>query len=101
MNKKGFTLVEVLTVIAILAVLLLILAPNIFSLMEKNKEKSCNSLIDNIESAAKMYVTNNKYNLGFTCSNSKNIDLQTLIDSGDLKPDTTDKITNPIEDKKK
>lgn len=101
MNRKGFTLVEVIVVIAILAVLVLILVPNIFVMINKNNEKSCNSLIDNIESAAKIYVTNNKYNLGFGCNapnNTKNIKLQTLVDSGNLKTDGAGKIINPIDE---
>lgn len=106
MNRKGFTLVEVIVVIAILAVLLLILVPNVFVLLEKNNTKSCENLKKNIESSAKMYVTNNKYNLNIKCFDANNSDsttleikFQTLIDSGDLTPNTTGKITNPIDDK--
>jgi len=99
MNRKGFTLVEVIIVIAILALLLLLIVPNVFILIDKNNVKSCNSLVNNIESAAKIYVTNNKYSLGFTCDNSpKEITFQTLIDSGDLTPDSSGKIINPIDE---
>lgn len=101
MNKKGFTLVEVIVVIAIIALLLLILVPNVFVMINKNNEKSCNSLINNIESAAKIYVTNNKYNLAFGCNvtnNTKEITLQTLIDTGDLTTDSTETIINPVTD---
>lgn len=100
MNKKGFTLVEVIVVIAITALLLLILVPNVFVMINKNNKKSCNSLVDNIESAAKIYVTNNKYDLGFGCgtsNNTKTITLQNLIDTGDLSTDSTGKIINPID----
>ena len=38
MNKKGFTLVELLTVIAILAIILLIAAPTILNVLEKAKK---------------------------------------------------------------
>lgn len=96
MNRKGFTLVEIIMVIVILAILVLILAPNVFVLLNKNNEQSCNSLINNIESAAKIYVTNNKYKLGFSCDSEKNITLQTLIDSGDLTTDSSGKIINPV-----
>ena len=102
MNRKGFTLVEVLVVIAIVAILLLVLVPNVFIMINKNNEKSCNNLVKNIESAAKIYVMENKYNLGFGCDSSNNIKeitLITLIDYGKLKTDSTGKITNPIDDK--
>lgn len=100
MNKKGFTLVEVILTIAIMALLLIILIPNIFSLISKNKESSCNSLRDNIISAAKMYVTENKYNLEFTCpeEEEKVITLETLIDNGYLELDNTNTIKNPATD---
>ena len=98
MNRKGFTLIEILLVIVIMAMLVLILAPNVFVLLNTSKEKSCKSLITNIESSAKMYVTNNKNALGFTCSNTKNITFQTLVDSGDLVLDSTGKIKNPLND---
>jgi len=101
MNRKGFTLVEVLLVIAILAFLLIILVPNVFVLIDKNNVKSCENLKKNIESSAKVYVTNNKYYLGFGCdetNNTKEITLQELVDSGDLSLNSSGKIINPITD---
>lgn len=97
MNKKGFTLVEVILAMAIMALLVLILVPNIFVLLNKNNIKSCNNLKSNIESAAKMYVVNNKYELGIICNEPKNITFKTLVDSGDLKLDSTGKLINPID----
>ena len=99
MNRKGFTLIEVLLVIAILAIIMILLVPNIFVLVEKNEQNSCNTIVKNIESAAKIYVSENKYDLGFTCGGTKNITFQTLVDSGDLVLDSTGKIINPITNK--
>lgn len=105
MNKKGFTLVEVIMVIAIIALLSLLLVPNVIGLINKNNIESCENLKDNIESAAKIYVNNNKYDLNIKCydSNKKDdttlkISLQTLVNSGDLKTDKNSKIINPIDD---
>ena len=97
MNKKGFTLIETIMVIAILALLMLILVPNVIVLINKNNTKSCHNLEESIKNATKMYVTNNKYELGFSCSRSKDVSIQTLLDSGDLKL-STDKLTNPKDD---
>ena len=97
MNRKGFTLIEIIMVILIMAILMLILIPNVFVLVNKNKEKSCFNLIDNIESAAKIYVINNKYDLGFNCGVIKKITLQTLVNSGDLKTDSAGRIVNPLD----
>ena len=102
MNRKGFTLVEVLLTLAILALILIILVPNVFVLVEKNNIKSCENLIKNIESSAKIYVSSNKYNLGIKCYDENNPEdtilkrtLNDLIKSGDLATDSSGKITNP------
>ena len=39
MNNKGFTLLEVIMVVAILGIITLILVPNVITLIEENKEK--------------------------------------------------------------
>lgn len=97
MNRKGFSLIELIIVIALLAVLMLVLVPSIITLLNKNDVKSCYNLEDSIINATKEYVVNNKYNLNFTCDKEKEISLQTLIDSGDLKI-SNNKITNPVTD---
>lgn len=99
MNKNGFTLIETIMVIAILALLMLILVPNVISLINKNNIKSCQNLEASIKNAAKVYVTNNKYQLGFSCNASETtsivkIPIQNLIDSGDLKLQN-DNLVNP------
>lgn len=98
MNKKGFTLIETIMVIAILALLMLILVPNVISLINKNNIKSCQNLEASIKNAAKVYVANNKYQLGFSCDTAKEIAIQTLVDSGDLKL-TDNKLVNPVSGK--
>lgn len=98
MNKNGFTLIETIMVIAILALLMLILVPNVISLINKNNIKSCQNLEASIKNAAKVYITNNKYQLGFSCDTAKEIAIQTLVDSGDLKL-TDNKLVNPVSGK--
>lgn len=94
MNKKGFTLIETIMVIAILALLMLILVPNVITLINKNNIKSCQNLEASIKNAAKVYITNNKYQLGFSCDTAKEITIQTLVDAGDLKL-SDNKLVNP------
>ena len=84
MNKKGFTLVEALLVIAIIGVLLLTLIPSVITIINKNKEKSCTSTRDSILSSAKMFVAENKYDLNFECGREKTIGLATLKEYGNL-----------------
>ena len=96
MNKKGFTLIETIMVIAILALLMLILVPNVIVLINKNNIKSCNNLEESIKNATKMYVTNNKSELGFSCNETKSLKIQDLVNSGDLKI-SDNKLTNPVD----
>lgn len=98
MNKKGFTLIETIMVIAIIAILSMILVPNVIVIINKNKEKSCKNLISSIESATEIYVSNHRYDLGLDCNEgdpTTYISLKELIDSGDL----TEPVKNPINDK--
>lgn len=96
MNKKGFTLIETIMVIAILALLMLILVPNVIILINKNNTKSCHNLEDSIINSAKMYVASNKYELGFSCNEIKSLKIQDLVNSGDLKI-SDNKLTNPVD----
>lgn len=98
MNKKGFTMIELLMVIAILGLLSLILVPGVIEMSNQNNIKSCQSLKKNIISAAKIYVTENKYELGFDCENNKEktVSIDTLVETGKLKGP----VINPIDKSK-
>ena len=59
MNKNGFTLVELISVIVLLGLLMVIAVPNALNLSKKVKEKSYNTKIDLIEQAANNYGQTN------------------------------------------
>lgn len=67
MNKNGFTLVEVISVIALLGLIIGIAVPSVVISGNKAKERTLNSKIENIEKAAVMYGQDNRAN--FTNSN--------------------------------
>ncbi len=95
LNRKGFTLIEVIVVIVIIVLLSLILIPNVMLFVSKNNKDMCYKLKDNIESAAKMYVNENKYELGFNCEgNPIEIGLSTLIDTGKISSPVINPVTN-------
>ena len=95
LNRKGFTLIEVIVVIVIIVLLSLILIPNVMLFVSKNNKDMCYKLKDNIESAAKMYISENKYELGFNCQgNSIKIGLSTLIDTGKISSPVINPVTN-------
>lgn len=75
-KKNGFTLVELLAVIVILAIILLIAVPNILGVIEKSRE-------DSFESSVKMIVKQAEYDsLSETDSGERTFDLTTLSYDG-------------------
>ena len=60
LNKKGFTLVELLVVIVILGVIMSIAIPSITSSIERSKDKQKTQIIKLIESAGELYVDKHK-----------------------------------------
>lgn len=61
MNKKGFTLIEILAVITILGLLGLVTIPYISSSIEKSKKKAYRETINSIIESTKIYRANNDY----------------------------------------
>lgn len=60
LNKKGFTLVELLVVIVILAVIMSIAIPSVTSSIERSKDKQKKAKIELIISAAELYADSHK-----------------------------------------
>jgi len=59
-NSLAFTLVELLSLIIVLIVILMISLPNVFNIVEKNKQKRYDLLVDSIENGARLYVNERK-----------------------------------------
>ena len=62
MKKLGFTLIEVIAVIVVLALILLITVPNILSTTDRQKEKQWKTIEQSILDAAEQFVTMNRDN---------------------------------------
>ena len=60
MNKKGFTLVEILSVIILLGLVIGIAVPGVMRAQTKAKEKTLATKVKNIEKAAILYGQNNR-----------------------------------------
>jgi len=58
-NKKGFTLIELMIVIAIIAILAAILVPNFLKARAQGQLAACESNIKNLATALEMYATDN------------------------------------------
>ena len=67
-NKNGFTLVELLAVIAILGILMVFAVPELLSQLKKSKEDALNRVKDIVISAAKNYVSDYELNAPISVS---------------------------------
>lgn len=56
MNRKGFTLVELLAVIVVLAILAVVATPNIISLLNHSKKNTTEIVLNNLRDATTGYV---------------------------------------------
>ena len=56
MNKTAFTLVELLAIVVILAIIMIIAAPNISNLYKNNEKNTEDILKTKIENASKLYI---------------------------------------------
>lgn len=66
LNKKGFTLVELLVVLVLLAVIMTIAIPSVTSSIERSKDKQKNSKIELLVSAAELYADRHRNSIGNT-----------------------------------
>lgn len=61
MDNKGFTLIELVATIALLAIIAVISFVSINKFINDSKIANCETLVNNIEMAAKEYVADHRY----------------------------------------
>lgn len=93
MKKNGFTLVELLAVIVILAILLTVAIPNVIGITQRVKEKMYCSKVSDIESAAKLYGQDYIDEVESN-GNTMTIHVYTLIENNLYKKESDDCILN-------
>ena len=79
MNKKAFTLVELLGTIVILGIIGMITTPVIQSTIDKNNTKLCNDQVESFKRAAKNYIASNPFK---NLKEEATITIGELIDEG-------------------
>ena len=70
-NNRGFTLVEVLSIIAVLGVMIMLIFPNIGGSLEAKKDKELEKIINIVESAGKFYHSFNSDEYKFSIDELK------------------------------
>ncbi len=70
MNNKGFSLVELIIVIAIMAILIAVLAPQYLRYVEKSRLQADNSMIGEVSNAVKVALANEDVALNMGASDS-------------------------------
>ena len=91
LNKKGFTLVELLVVLVILVVIMTIAIPSVTSSIERSKQKQRDSKIELIVSAAELYIDRHKNS--YSSTSSYNITIEKIICDGLL---TKEQVKDPL-----
>ncbi|WMJ76674.1 MULTISPECIES: competence type IV pilus major pilin ComGC [unclassified Sedimentibacter] len=78
-NKKGFTLIELIVVLAVLAIIMAIAVPRFLGVQENAKVKADNSTKEQVAKAAELY---------YYATNSTSFTIKSLIDNGYMEPFT-------------
>lgn len=92
MNNKGFTLIELIATIALLAIIAIISFVSINEVIKQSKVSDCENLVRSIKSAAKEYVSDNRYTL--TNNNDLVITADYLINGKYLSSSLINPFTN-------
>ena len=87
MNNKGFSLVELIVVIAIMAVLIGVLAPQFLKYVEKSRQSTDVQNVQAIKSAIEVYVadTGDSANCTITVNGSTAVVPSTIIGTGKIE----------------
>ena len=93
MKDRGFTLVELLGVVFILALLGLLIIPVIGNILSDKKRDLYNVQIQHIKEGAESYVAEHVFELDIPVGTSRGITLGTLQDLGYVKDDISDPLT--------
>lgn len=95
MKNKGFTLVEMIAVLVVMGILLTLTLPAVFNTLDKRKKSEHDATINEIISAAKLYVVqNNDVKNYLETTGEVNISYNKLVEDGLIKNKQIDPLTN-------
>ena len=79
LNNKGFSLMELIIVVAIMAVLIGVLAPQYLKYVEKSRESADLQAIDTMVSAIEIYAASNEVSGNLSCNTTGELSSSTSI----------------------
>lgn len=99
MNKKGFTLIEMMIVVIIISGLMYLIVPNIINSKESIDNKTCDAYIELVDSQIQAYILdtdqspldlNTLYEAGYiTSTTCPNGEVLTIVNNETIKVVTT------------
>lgn len=96
MNDKGFTLVELVAIVLVIAAIFLVSFPSLLNISKKDEEKKYDSMVENLCLAGDTYIKNNEKDFKnmIIPNNTIEIDVQELIVYGIVNQDIKNPKTN-------
>lgn len=103
MNNKGFTLIELVAIVLVIAAIFMVSFPNLLNLSKKDEEKKYNSMVESLCLAGKTYIYSNQkdFNDLIIPNNKIEIGISELIVNEIVKNNTTNPKTNKSVEKDK
>ncbi len=96
-DRKGFTLIEMIGIITLLAIILLVALPSMTKTLKRNEQKKYDNYINNLKLVSENYLVDQLQKNGITFTNDiAYFTLGDIIDAGYV----TETITNPNTEKK-
>ena len=99
MNRKGFTLIELIAILGVIAIIILVSAPNIINQISKTRKNSYDNFVSDLCLASEAYLNHSKIEAAKDLKNSGdsiNLSIADLMNSGYVKSN----IKNPNTEKK-
>lgn len=96
MNSKGFTLIELIAIVVILALIFFISFPQILNITKADEEKKYSNMVENLCLAGESYISANIENFNglTTVGNKIELTIQELINYGNVDKNMKNPKTN-------